>query len=211
MSTELAPIHFWMYQKIFLLEAQTQSILQLAETAGWNPQIAQETAGFCPAPEEKPLEEAVDLADIHGWIQNLVETVENRFAFAVTNLVSEDLERLDSMKQALYALGKGGADHQKITSLQEAFALFNSVCLHGMPCDNVLQIEDQHTGRLEIREAVSIHAAAWEQVNGDVNHYYTLRESFLQGLLSESKYDFHNMGDSRFALEKRRRKGLFSK
>ena len=64
MSAFLGPIHYWLYNKIRFQEDLSDSILEAAKAKGWDESgKLQENYTIC---ELKPLEELIDLADIHG-------------------------------------------------------------------------------------------------------------------------------------------------
>ena len=66
MSAFLGPIHFWLYNKIRFQEGLSDRILSHAKEQSWK--NAGIIAGKYEISELKPLEELIDLRNIHGWL-----------------------------------------------------------------------------------------------------------------------------------------------
>lgn len=53
-----------------------------------------------------------------------------------------------------------------------------------MPCDQVNKILEESGDKVVWRRNICVHKKYWEEVGGDINVYYLLREAFLRGFLS---------------------------
>ena len=96
MSAYLGPIHFWLYNKILFQEDLLDAIAAYAINNNW---LTADEAATYTAADRRELSEAVDGANIHGWLQNRIHDGEGRYAALVTKLTSADTNRLDALKQ----------------------------------------------------------------------------------------------------------------
>ncbi len=200
MSSFLGPIHFWLYGKIDKQEALTKTIANLAVKEGWISEVdAAEYVYDLPA-----LESAIDVGNIHGWLQDCISYAEGRYAGLVTALLqgenptegtgaaggtdARDSSRLDQIKAAACAFGAQYA-LEAGTSAGDAYKAFEDFFLNGMPCDRVNRVTGQ--GENELGEnSISwemnqdIHAASWKDGNTDV--YYQIRKAVMDGMTKDA-------------------------
>lgn len=202
MSAFLGPIHTWLYNKILLQETMIETIVALAEENGWEKGLREKMASRYGTLEFGNLEDIIQTDNIHGWLQERVSLVENRLAYAVTTLLEEDQNRLLELTQAVNALGKRKMVDKEIT-VKEAYEHLENTLLNGMPCDRVNQLVKDEPDCLSYRQVVEIHGPYWDMLHGDVNHYYELRNSFIQGMLEGSNVLFHQTGTNEYELRRR--------
>lgn len=185
MSKFLAPIHSWLYTKIQIseeLEAQILKVLQVKE----DPFV---TALYdrigSPLPEA-PLEDLIDQTNIHGWLQNRIQMTESRLAALITWQVDGNPTIMGTLHQIWELSGADLANTvPTVVALKgdDAYKLTQDIILEGMPCDRVSQITHSSEKSVEWLTTQCLHHPYFEAVNGDVSHYYALRESFLNGFL----------------------------
>ncbi|WP_099469433.1 hypothetical protein [Konateibacter massiliensis] len=185
MSAFLGPIHYWLYNKIQLQEELIQDILSASETNGWDTTLGEKADMNCGVAERRPLEEIIDQSNIHGWLQYQIGISEARLAFIVTSLLKEDENRLEELKKIAFSFGTCHAV-AKGAGADEAFKLLNDSLLDGMPCDRVNEPMEQSAERAVWRQTICIHQEYWDEVEGDIKVYYTLRSQMIKGMLSES-------------------------
>lgn len=202
MSAFLGPIHSWLYNKILLQETMIETIVTLAEKNGWAKGLRENMASRYGTLESGNLEDIIQTDNIHGWLQERVSLVENRLAYAVTTLLEEDQSRFLELAQAVNALGKSKGVDQEITA-REAYDHLENTLLNGMPCDRVNQLVKEEPECLSYRQVVEIHGPYWDILHGDVNHYYELRNSFIQGMLLGSDVEFHQTEKNEYELRRR--------
>ncbi len=182
MSTFLGPIHYWLYNKIQLQEGLTEEILKPHK------ELYSKLDSLCGKAERRPLEEAIDTGNIHGWLQEQITIVEGRFAAAVTWVLENentDLERLTAIARDF------GKKHPiTATSAPEVFKALQDLLLDGMPCDHVNQVLEQNETQVIWKQTIDLHRPHWEKAGGDVSNYYTLREALVSGMLQESGFVF---------------------
>lgn len=186
MSKFLAPIHTWLFKKILILENIEKNMVTSlgSEDAKLRHQALRQAIGdYIP---EAPLENLIDVSNIHGWLQEQITLVETRQAAYVADLLKED-DQTDDMVAAIYeAAGKQLAEDQALVNLSpgEIFAKLNDVLLEGMPCDRVNQVLVQEADQLIWLTKTCVHKGNWESAGVDVRHYYKYRAAFIKGFVA---------------------------
>ena len=56
--------------------------------------------------ELRPLNELIDVMNIHGWLQERVQDAEARYAFLVTSILKEDPSRLSALENIAFQFGQ---------------------------------------------------------------------------------------------------------
>lgn len=182
MSMFLAPIHSMMYNKVHI---QDEFATKLVESLG-NEAILNEL-NLKAAPTQKGnLEDVIDTSNIHGWLQNQVNISEVRFAQAIKLLLDNGIT-IDSMKETMFNLGKK-VDVKNIETSQDVFQAMNQIFLDGMPCDHVNSVIDRQDTSLTFERSQNVHESYYKDLNLDPNIYFTLRDSYLSGILSNTKF-----------------------
>ncbi|WP_394522562.1 hypothetical protein [Lacrimispora sp. JR3] len=200
MSAFLGPIHIWLYHKIQFQDAMTDVILDLAEDKGFGELREKTDSRYGKLPEGN-LEDLVDTGNIHGWLQEKVSLVENRLAYAVTELLAKIPDSLPLMEEAICQLGQSNPVESG-SSAKAAFDYLDSKLLNGMPCDHVNELVENSEDKLVWRQAQDIHGAYWSMIHGDVKHYYTLRESLMKGMLDGSGIVLSQLEDQVYELRR---------
>ena len=95
MSAVLGPIHHWMYRKIQLQEELIRDILHTTRESDWGSEVDGAELTSYASSETRPLEEIIDLSNIHGWLSSQIDAPERRYAHLVTGLLKEDPTRLE--------------------------------------------------------------------------------------------------------------------
>lgn len=185
MSKFLAPIHSWLFNKIQVsesLEAHLIESLKLQDS----PFLADlyKTVG-APLPDS-PLEDLIDQGNIHGWLQNRIHMTESRLASLVTWQVNENPGVMPQLNEIWAQAGAELAGTLEVSSAmtaEEMYKLVQDVILEGMPCDRVSQVTAANAKSVEWITTSCLHQGYFHATGGDVAHYYTLRESFVNGLI----------------------------
>lgn len=181
MSKFLAPIHFWLYDKIKVQEELTAALADLAHEQGWDDGVDCSTYVSCDLPA---LDTVIDEGNIHGWLQARIGDAEGRYARLVTTLVSADPTRMEALQQAAEQFGKRHAIGA--ATPQDAYRCFENTLLNGMPCDRVNVLTEQEETHLAWEEAMDLHASFWEAAGGDAANYRSLRSAVMRGMLDDS-------------------------
>ncbi|MCR5666420.1 MAG: hypothetical protein K6G01_06275 [Eubacterium sp.] len=183
MSSFLGPIHFWLYNKIQLQEALVTRLATCAEEYGWGKKLVKQYGN----PESRPLEDLIDVNNIHGWLQSRIQDVESRYAQLVTSLIKEDATRMESIRRIVYEFG---AEHaiDADTELSMVIKKLEDSLLSGMPCDHVNVLKEEDEQHVSWEEVADIHGDYWKAADGDPAKYYDLKQEMIAGLLSETPY-----------------------
>lgn len=195
MSKFLAPIHYWVYNKVALQEQLIAAIAQAARDNEWDSEIDYDSYVVADMPA---LERVIDQANIHGWLQARIGQAESRYAQLVTALLKSNASRLATLQNVAYAFGT----HYAVagSTPMEAYQGFETNLLNGMPCDRVNVVTDQTETRVSWEEQQDLHSVFWEEAGGDPAHYRALRAAVMRGMLDASDIELRVAGDHAFEL-----------
>jgi hypothetical protein len=189
-----------MYNKINYHEALLDRINSFAKEKGFDTQdiitLANNRFG---APVKGELGDVITHSNIHGWLQERVTSVETRIAYVVTYLLDKNIVSLEDLKKVFEAYGTDSAG-EYVDAGADAEGLFkalNNVLLEGMPCDSInkpVHKDEKSFGWIRTR---CIHKDYWSSVEGDVENFYSLRDSLIKGFVSSfgNSYEFKILED----------------
>jgi hypothetical protein len=200
MSAFLGPIHYWLYNKIQLQQAIVDDIYALGEQYGLS--LKEACDNKFGAFENKPLEEMIDQGNIHGWLQERVSQVENKYASAVTTLLNKNQEAMGSLKTILFNNGTGLAITLK-EYLLNATGVYKAITdnlLDGMPCDHANRILEQNEKEVTWSRAVCVHSQYWDAASGDIAIYYELRDTWIEALVQELGFTFDKLDETTYKI-----------
>ena len=202
MSAFLGPIHYWLYNKITIQQAIVDDIYLLGEQYGLS--LKAECDNNFGTFENKPLEEMIDQGNIHGWLQERVSQVENKYASSVTTLLKTHPESKDQLKSILFDNGKKlslslAASDLTATDLYKALT---DNLLDGMPCDHANRVLEQSETEVTWTRAVCVHRQYWDNAGGDIAVYYELRDSWIDGLVQELGYNLDKLDEATYQIIK---------
>ncbi len=205
MSAFLGPIHYWLHGKIRIQNDIVEDILDLVEK-DYNLNYREYLDNEYGKIETKPLEEVIDESNIHGWLQERINIVEKRLAYAVTNILKEKPEVLDKLKEIYRSNGIRQFEQSQLNSDSTASELYkaavNDSLLDGMPCDHVNSVSSQEEGEITWKRGLCVHEEFWNQVEGDTSVYYTLRDEYINGFLENARGKYEKIDDSTFKISK---------
>lgn len=193
MSAFLGPIHFWLYNKIKIQNDIIESIISLSESNNLN--IRSKVYELYGDGDLPPLDEVIDVTNIHGWLQERVSVVENKLAYAVTALLKENPLLIDELKQIFYDKGSESSELCNESSINDAFKSVNDTLLDGMPCDHANVLLSQEENEIIWRREICVHQSYWDANGGDINTYYLLRDEFIKGLLADTDVVYQKEDD----------------
>ena len=188
MSAFLGPIHYWLYNKIQLQEELIREIVSFGEESSWkvfsDKKLAEETVNK----ELRPLNELIDVMNIHGWLQERIQDVESRYALLVTHILKEDEKHLPALEEVAYNFGKEHALDAS-SDASDAYRKMDDSLLNGMPCDRVNVLTEQDPERTSWVQEEDIHAPFWIEAGGDPGVYYRLRKK-IKGCSALQRFIF---------------------
>ena len=187
MSAFLGPIHYWMYKKINYHEALLDRIIVYATERDLdvNEMISNANNRF-GSPVIGELSDVITHTNIHGWLQERVTSVESRIAYIVTCLIDNDWLSLEDLEKVFEKFGTDTAKDYFGSGInaEGLFKAINNVLLEGMPCDSInkpVHNDGKSFGWIRTR---CIHQEYWSAVDGDIENFYRLRNSFIKGFVS---------------------------
>ncbi|SMC18174.1 hypothetical protein SAMN02745134_00514 [Clostridium acidisoli DSM 12555] len=200
MSSFLGKIHYLLYNKIQVNEEILEEVLRLAEEKNIDVNSIKdrvyEKYGY---PEKRALEDVIEHDNIHGWLQSKIQSVENRTAAIITELTSGASVDIDEIAEVYFKNGekimKGSGEMD--CSPKKLFDLIFDYMLEGMPCDMINQVISESENEFEWKTTRCIHKEYWENVNGNVLNFYSLRTAWINGFLSAAgaNYSYVRNGD----------------
>ena len=190
MSAFLAPIHFWMYDKILIAQELTFKL----EEKFLNKEEREEVESLFPGLYSKDLEEVIDQSNIHGWLHTAVSNVEIRFAYIVKTLLDRGIS-LEEIKKVAFEYGKSFPE-QEVSSLKDAYELLMDILLDGLPCDVSISVSREDENELEFILYNDIHKQYFNEFNLEVSLYHEIREAFVNGIFERYSLKYKNISDS---------------
>lgn len=190
MSAFLAPIHFWMYDKILIAQELTFKL----EEKFLNKEEREEVESLFPGLYSKDLEEVIDQSNIHGWLHTAVSNIEIRFAYIVKILLDRGIS-LEEIKKVAFEYGKSFPE-QEVSSLKDAYELLMDILLDGLPCDVSISVSREEENELEFILYNDIHKQYFNEFNLEVSLYHEIREAFVNGIFERYSLKYKNISDS---------------
>ncbi|MGO2118951.1 MAG: hypothetical protein ACTH29_08510 [Fusobacterium sp.] len=190
MSAMLGPIHHWLYNKILFQESITQLILE-NQKDNWNKNLNDELVSNCGEIKNVPLEDVIDVSNIHQSLQNKIIIVEKRLAFVVTKLLENDNIKITDILNNLdlnYKLENTSTPKEIYNELEKIF-------LNGMPCDRVLALIEDSENKFVFTEKVNIHEQYWNSFSGDSKNYYLIKNKIIENLLKDTNF-YYQVNDN---------------
>ena len=178
MSAFLAPIHFWMYDKILIAQKEERD----------------EAESLFPALISEDLEEVINQSNIHGWLHTAVSNVEIRFAYVIKKLLDKGIS-LEDIKKVAFEYGTTFPKYE-ISSLQDAYELLMDILLDGLPCDVSISVIREEENELEFVLYNDIHKQYFNEFDMEASVYHELREAFVNGLFEKYSLKYKNIIDS---------------
>lgn len=153
--------------------------------------------------ETRPLDEVIDVENIHGWLQKCISQTEYKLAYAVTFLTEKDPEIIKKIESIFQRKGKEIASSISTGNAAEVYKAISDSLLDGMPCDNANTVLEESHEKVVWRRNICVHKKYWEEVGGDINVYYFLREAFLRGFLSGTSLVYEKVDEAANMIRRR--------
>lgn len=204
MSLFLGKIHYWLFDKIKWFENLEEVIINWAQGKNdlkveeWKEEIHRK---YDSPLEEKPLEELIDVSNIHGWLQDRISKAEGRQAALITKILEVNPEYIEDLKKLFIKEGYDMAEKCKeVTNVEapnEMFSTLNNFILEGMPCDRVNEEVENTEVSYVWRNRICLHTPYWEEENGNVENFYILRNEWIKSFIEnlDEKFKFTSFID----------------
>ncbi len=193
MSAFLGPIHFWLYNKIQFQENLIDELVAYVTAKGWSDKADQYVST-----DRRKLDEVIDEANIHGWLQSRIHDAEGRYAALVLDAAGDDGEKFDALKEA--ARDFGAKQGLQAATAPEAFHRLDDLLLDGMPCDQVNRVRESDDARIAWDRTMDLHSEFWQ---GHGDRYYALRQALVDGLLSATDYALESPAEGQYEIVKK--------
>ncbi|MCX8131035.1 MAG: hypothetical protein N3I35_13180 [Clostridia bacterium] len=194
MSLVLGKIHYWLYNKIQWFEAIEEDIILWAGENGlpvreWTEEINDR---FGHPTYGKPLENEIDTSNIHGWLQQKIQSAELRQADLITRILNHDKSHMDELIKIYSDQGGKAASEYGVCvdSAEDIFQALNNYLLEGMPCDRVMEVVSSNINEVVWQRSACLHKPYWDRVRGDVKYFYSLREAWISSFVEMLNHDF---------------------
>lgn len=210
MSLFLGKIHHWLYNKILWYEEAEKEIIKMAENQGVNvgSMVDRLNREYGQPTNGTPLEDVIDTSNIHGWLQQKIESAELRQAALVTELLNFQPDAKAGIIAVYIVQGRRAAkDYQGAAeSPEQIFNAMNEYILEGMPCDRVNVVVETTDRTYSWETTVCLHQPYWTSVGGDVLNFYDFRiawiKAFVETLNDRFTYEKTEDGLNRIRLRK---------
>lgn len=196
MSLYLGPIHTWLWNKILFSNSYNNFILEKFSDDNINKNLNTKY----PELSEIPLEEQIDETNIHGWLQDKINLVESRFAYTLYLL--QDSSNINELKNLSFEFGKKYSFKEAVNP-EEFYNYLNTLLLNGMPCDNVNTIISNNSDSLIFKQSIDIHSSYFEGLTIDSEIYYIMRDSLINGIISESNVEYNKIDENTYEITMR--------
>lgn len=187
MSKQLAPIHVDLYKRIVLFENIERVIVEKTDRIEGHKILE---SRFGPYLSQGNLEDLIDPNNIHGWLQNAINTIESRQASLIFALMNADPKLLEKAKTAYYEIGFETGAFFNADSPIELYNNLTTVLLDGMPCDRANRIIENDDDSVQWKTEVCVHHDNWDKQGVDVKLYYQFRTEFIRGFIKANKDDY---------------------
>ncbi len=200
MSKFLAPIHFWLFNKIKIHEDLEREI-ELGFKAKYGEEVTtivdNNISKFGDRLKNDNLDEIIDESNIHGWLQQNISIVETRQAAILGDLFDQYGKEALELALSIYKENgsKNGAlarQEMEIENPEDAYKVLNNYILDGMPCDSAGSVTKSDKDILEATQNNCLHINYWKTAEVDPEKMYSLRNewksAFITGLNPNFEY-----------------------
>lgn len=206
MSLYLGPIHYWLYNKILVQENMVSSLIELNNEKNYVEDLENKINKSCGTIKRGKLEDMINESNIHGWLQEQVDIVENRLSLAIKLIIDSDKSKTDDIMAKIYETGVNIAsdmDMDKIKSAEDVYELLNDTLLDGMPCDHVNELISEDKDEVIFARTKCIHEKYYVNNNVDVQIYYEMRNSLVNGILSKTDFVYTQDNTGKYHIKRK--------
>ncbi len=187
MSEYLNKIHYIMYNKVVKFDDFSNKII---EKMGKIDKIF-------PIIEKKDLKDIIDHNNIHMWLANKIDLVEDKFAYTVSYCLKNNILTKDQLRKISFDLGK--ENKIDVCGTFEFFNELNSILLDGMPCDRAVNVSTDGQN-IFVKVVKDTHSKYFKYFDIDSKIFYELRDAYLLGILEDTKYKIKGSSIDNYTL-----------
>lgn len=197
MSMFLGPIHYWLYNKITIVEARRERYLQALENKYGKDFMAVADAleeEYGPKLDGQRLDQMVGNQPIHGFLSALIQKVEGgegKLVKAAIDKYNGDAFTLllETAEQHGREIGERAATEKDISqpSVEDVYRLLNDYLLEGMPCDQGPIPVSKSADAIELQHNSCLHRHNWEAVDAPMMEMCCFTNAWIGGFIQAVK------------------------
>lgn len=209
MSLFLGKIHYWLFNKIVWFENLEEDVIAIAKTTELDVDIIKNKIDgkYGEKLPGAPLEDIIDKANIHGWLQGKIHSAEGRLASWIMELQKVDNIELEIEKifinQGISAAEEAKEQGKKFDNAIEIFNSMNDYILDGMPCDRVNEVVVSEPSLVKWERRICVHKDIWSEAGGDVEYFYKLRALWIKSFVNNVNHEFIYSEEDGFRITKK--------
>ena len=200
MSAFLAPIHYWLFNKIRRVEKREQRLFDLANdmcssTAEELREQVWQSYGE-PLPD-KDLSEMIDLSNIHGWLQKQITIAETREAAFVKELTGMcGGTGLETAETAFFEDGRDcgadakGSGRYDLHTASGIYKAMNDYFLNGMPCDQADMLVENSANKVVWQTDACLKEKNWNRAGSDPKTMTRFYQAWFAGFVQSANPAF---------------------
>lgn len=199
MSAFLGPVHHWLFNKISLQEKLEKNIVA-AFKRKYGSEVEKiegdAVSRYGEASTDIPLENQIDLTNIHQWLQTSIAKAETRLSYILAEVIRKHGE--DAFQTALLEFIKQGREcgasansNGNIITAADIYKSINDYLLDGMPCDRVNIVIESSEDKIRWKTTECLHRGYWKEVGADLESFYKLRFSWIKSYVEAINSDWH--------------------
>lgn len=197
MSAFLGPIHHWLYKKISLHEELENDLITTFKNnfgEEVNSIVSKSVTYYGNQISSIPLEEQIDLTNIHYWLQSTIKNTETRLAYILGEMLRKHGEIAMQLALEQYNLqgercGKV-AKNNGASSAPLIYKALNDYLLEGMPCDRANVITESRDDLLVFETTECLHRSYWEDASANIESLYKLRFQWIKSFVNSANSNF---------------------
>lgn len=187
MSLFLGPIHYWMFNKITILESRAFSLASAMESAGVEAEaVKKAVSDYGKRLAGQDLAELVGENSIHQFLYGLIAKTQI-FEASLVDLAKNNFDlTLKNAESHGKTTGATAAESTKAKadSLEDAHRLLHDHQLEGMPCDPGAEVAALGPTKLGYYHSTCNHIQNWEYTGVDIKRMCELTNAWIKGFLS---------------------------
>jgi hypothetical protein len=198
MSAFLGPIHHWLFNKIRIHEDLEAKLIKLYKTKYGNEveeAVKTSIIRYGEPLGSKPLEDQIDLSNIHQWLNKTIGRTETRLAYILGEVFRKHGQEavdiaLEEYKNQGEECGADARAKGMTSAAPQIYKAINDYMLEGMPCDRVNFVTSNSDDLVQWKTTDCLHRGYWKEAGADINTLYNLRFEWIKSFVKGSNPAF---------------------
>jgi len=197
-ASEVFELYVNHFNKIKLLNDMANQIAYYGVNCG-NANLFDYIDLNCGAIPDGDFQQVIDVSAPEQFLSLYLQIAENRFAFAVTELLKMNEGYKAPIVDYINRVGQE-MKIQGIENAQQAFSVYQAFVLDGMPSDKTKNIIENTPEKITWEKAIDTHEGSWKKAGGNLSVYYEIQEIFVNALFSQCNIIYQITDASKFTL-----------